>query len=197
MLTRHPGARALVSSALVWAVLVSASPAATVSAAAPRTEAQQIIAVAKRQIGDQWRAGAIGPRSFDCSGLVLYAYRKAGDGRVLGKGRLRSARSIYAYFRAHGKASRSNPKPGDLVIWGGGAHIGIYIGHGNAISTLNSGVRIHRVHAVTARFTAYLHTGMWKPRVVRPTVTAPVVPTAPTAAPTAAPTPTPTAPPVA
>jgi uncharacterized protein YycO len=45
-------------------------------------------------------------------------------------------------------------------VWGGGTHIGIYIGHGKAISTLTSGVRVHGVHAVTARFTAYLHTGM-------------------------------------
>ena len=162
------GARAFISSALVWAVIFSATPPATASAAGPsQTEAQQIIAIAKRQLGDHWRAGAVGPGAFDCSGLVLYSYRRAGDLRVLGKGRLRSARQIYAYFRAHGKASRSNPKPGDLVIWGGGTHIGIYIGHGKAISTLNTGVRIHRVHAVTARFTTYLHTGMWK-KLVRP-----------------------------
>ncbi len=45
-------------------------------------------------------------------------------------------------------------------IWGRGSHVGIYIGHGKAISTLRNGVRIHRVNAVTARFTAYLHTGM-------------------------------------
>ena len=45
-------------------------------------------------------------------------------------------------------------------IWGYGSHIGIYIGNGKAISTLRSGVRIHGVFAVTARFTAYLHTGM-------------------------------------
>ncbi len=182
------GARALVSTALVWAVLVSAVPPATVAAASPpRTEAQQIIAIAKRQLGDHWRSGAIGPGSFDCSGLVLYSYRKAGDGRVLRSGRLRSARAIYAYFRAHGKASRSNPKPGDLVIWGGGTHIGIYIGHGSAISTLTSGVRIHRVHAVTARFTTYLHTGMWKAPVARP---APKVTIVPKPAPTPIPTPT-------
>ena len=58
--------------------------------------------------------------------------------------------------------SRSNPKPGDIVIWGGGTHVGIYIGNGKAISTLTSGVRVHGVHAVRAPFTAYLHTGMWK-----------------------------------
>lgn len=157
------GARAFISIALLGTALFTVTPPAPASAATPtRTEAQQIIAIAKRQLGDHWRSGAIGPRSFDCSGLVIYAYRKAGDGRVLRYGHLRSARSLYAYFRAHGKASRSKPKPGDLVIWGRGTHVGIYIGNGKAISTLTSGVRIHRVFAVTARFTTYLHTGMWK-----------------------------------
>jgi cell wall-associated NlpC family hydrolase len=46
------------------------------------------------------------------------------------------------------------------VVWGYGSHIGIYIGNGKAISTLRNGVRIHGVFAVTARFTAYLHTGL-------------------------------------
>lgn len=151
------------SIAVVWTALFAATPPAPAYAASPpRTEAQQIIEIAKRQLGDHWRSGATGPGSFDCSGLVLYAYRKAGDARVLRYGHLRSARALYAYFRAHGKASRSNPKPGDLVIWGHGSHVGIYIGHGTAISTLTNGVRIHRVFAVRARFTTYLHTGMWK-----------------------------------
>ena len=80
--------------------------------------------------------------------------------RVIRAGTLRSARSIYLYFRSRGKASRTNPRIGDLVVWGRGSHIGIYVGNGKAISTLRSGVRIHGVLAVTARFTAYLHTGM-------------------------------------
>ena len=102
----------------------------------------------------------MGPSRFDCSGLVIYAFRKAGDGGRIRAPRLRSARALYRWFKARGLASRTNPKPGDLVIWGYGSHVGIYIGHGKAISTLMNGVRIHRVHAVTARFTAYLHTGM-------------------------------------
>jgi peptidoglycan DL-endopeptidase CwlO len=110
--------------------------------------------------GAHWRYGAAGPRSFDCSGLVIYAFRRAGDRNAIPH--LRSARALYIWYRRHHLASRSNPKPGDLVVWGGGTHIGIYIGHGKAISTLTRGVRVHGVHAVTARFTAYLHTGMWK-----------------------------------
>ena len=150
--------------ALAGAVLFTLAPGAvsTVDAAEPKTEAQQIIKIAKAQIGDPWRYGARGPRAFDCSGLVIYAYTKAGDAKAVGKGKLRSARALYRYYKARGLASRSNPKVGDLVIWGGGTHVGIYIGKGKAISTLTSGVRIHGVQAVRASFTAYLHTGMSK-----------------------------------
>jgi NlpC/P60 family/Bacterial SH3 domain len=159
--TPHIGARAfVVPVALAAAVLLSQAPASPVSAAAPKTEAGQIIKIAKKQIGDPWRYGANGPRSFDCSGLVIYAFRKAGDAKAVGNGKYRSARALYKWYKARGLASRSNPKVGDLVVWGGGTHIGIYIGKGKAISTLTSGVKIHRVHAVTARFTAYLHTKM-------------------------------------
>jgi NlpC/P60 family/Bacterial SH3 domain len=156
------GAGTFIPVALAAAVILSLAPATPVSAAQPTAESQQIIRIAKQQLGDPWRHGATGPSAFDCSGLVIYAFRKAGDGRVVGGGRLRSARAIYRWFKAHGLASTSNPKPGDLVIWGRGSHVGIYIGGGKAISTLTNGVRIHRVHAVTARFTAYLHTGMSK-----------------------------------
>jgi hypothetical protein len=158
------GARAFIPVALIGAVLLTFAPSAATpaSAAGPTSEAQQIIAIAKKQIGDPWRHGATGPKSFDCSGLVTYAFRKAGDYKTIGAGKYRSARALYRYFKARGLADRKDPKPGDLVIWGRGTHVGIYIGKGKAISTLTSGVRIHKVHAVRAKFTAYLHTGMWK-----------------------------------
>jgi cell wall-associated NlpC family hydrolase len=157
--TLHMGARAFIPVALAGAVLFTLAPA-TPAAATITTEAQQIVRIARWQLGDPWRYGATGPNAFDCSGLVIYSYRKAGDGSVIHSSTLRSARSIYLYFKRHGHASRTNPKVGDLVVWGYGTHIGIYIGGGKAISTLRNGVRIHGVFAVTARFTAYLHTGM-------------------------------------
>jgi cell wall-associated NlpC family hydrolase len=157
--TFHLGARAFIPVALAAAVLFSLAPAAPAAASTP-TEAQQIVRIAKAQLGDPWRYGATGPSAFDCSGLAIYAFKKAGDGAAIHAGSLRSARAIYLWFKAHGKASRHNPRIGDLVVWGYGSHIGIYIGNGKAISTLRSGVRIHGVLAVSARFTAYLHTGM-------------------------------------
>ena len=143
------------AATLAGAVVLSLAPSTPVAAAAP-TEAQQIIAIARQQLGDPWRFGATGPRAFDCSGLVIYAYTRAGDRAAIANGRYRGARALYLWFKARGLASRTNPKPGDLVVWGGGTHIGIYIGGGRAISTLVNGVRIHGVHAVTAQFTAYL-----------------------------------------
>ena len=159
MRTLHMGARAFIPVALAGAVLFSTAPTTPVEASIT-TEAQQIVRIAKAQYGDPWRYGATGPYSFDCSGLVVYAFKKAGDASVIRYPRIRSARAISLNFKARGKASRTNPKIGDLVVWGYGSHIGIYIGGGKAISTLRSGVRIHGVFAVTARFTAYLHTGM-------------------------------------
>src|SRR6187397_494542 len=158
--------------ALAGAFLLTVAP--SVSAAAPKTEAAQIIKIAKAQRGDPWRYGANGPSSFDCSGLVRYAYRKAGDLKVLGAGH-RTAGSMYRYFKAKGLASKHNPKPGDLVVWGYHGHvthIGIYIGKGKAISTLVTGVRIHGVHVVRAHFMAYLHTGMSKKTTSGASVTA-------------------------
>jgi hypothetical protein len=169
------GARAFIPAALVGAVLLSLAPGAagTAEAAKPKTEADQIIAIARQQLGDPWRYGANGPKSFDCTGLVIYAYKKAGDGKVVKNGHgTRSARAMYRYFKAKGMTSRSNPKPGDIVIWGGGTHVGIYIGKGKAISTLTNGVKVHGVHAVRARFTAYVHTGMWKKSVTGKTTAA-------------------------
>jgi hypothetical protein len=155
-----PGARAFIPLVLAGVALIGLAPGSPVAAAGPKTEAQQIIKIAKHQLGDPWRYAATGPAAFDCSGLVIYAFRAAGDKAAVANGRLRSARALYKWYKARGLASRTNPKPGDLVVWGGGSHIGIYIGNGKAISTLTSGVRIHGVHAVTASFTAYLHTGM-------------------------------------
>ena len=159
MRTLHLGARAFIPLALAGAILFSLAPS-TPAAATTTTEAQQIIRIALAQRGDPWRYGADGPSSFDCSGLVRYAFRRAGDAAAIHTGYLRSARSLYLWFRSHGKTSRTNPKLGDLVIWGHGTHVGIYVGKGKAISTLTSGVRVHYVHAVRAPFTAYLRTGM-------------------------------------
>jgi NlpC/P60 family len=184
-----PGARALALAALAATLLIPSAPPTPV-AATYSSEASQVIRIARAQLGDRWRYGATGPSTFDCSGLVMYAYRMAGDLTMIGNGRYRSAGALYRYFLMRGKTSRTRGTPGDLVIWGNGSHIGIYLGNGMAVSTLTSGVRVHGVYAVTARFTTFLRTGIYQ--LPRPLPTAVSVPTpAPVAAPLPTPTPTP------
>lgn len=171
-------------AALAAALLIPSAPPTPV-AASYSSEASQVMRIARAQLGDRWRFGATGPSSFDCSGLVTYAYRMAGDLSMIGNGRYRSASALYRYFLMRGKTSRTHGTPGDLVVWGNGSHIGIYLGNGMAVSTLSNGVRVHGVRAVTARFTAFLRTGIYQLPPPTPVAVAVPIPT-PTHEPTPA-----------
>lgn len=114
-----------------------------------------VVAYARSHLRAAYRSSATGPKSFDCSGLMWRVFREAGlDTKMTSQ----SARSTYLSYRARGLASRHDPRVGDLVVWGNGSHIGLYIGDGKAISALTTGVRVHRVRAMLTPFTAYLHT---------------------------------------
>lgn len=165
--TNRTGARALATGLLAPAVIalvvmpaLSVAAPATAEVAVAGHAAARVIAIARAQLGDPWRYGATGPNAFDCSGLVTYAFRQAGQSARIGGGSYRSASSLYASFSRRGLASRGGGRVGDLVIYGGGSHVGIYLGGGRVISTLTSGVRIHGAYALYQRFTAFLHTGL-------------------------------------
>ncbi len=148
--------RALAAAMLVALVVAAVAPPAPAAAAAP---ADRVIAIAMAERGSPWVYGAEGPSAFDCSGLVLYAMRRAGYLEAVGDGRYRGGRAMLRWARTHGLTGATG-HPGDVVVWGNGSHVGIYLGKGRAISTLVSGVRIHRVRAVTTPFTTFIHTGL-------------------------------------
>ncbi|MGW4423021.1 C40 family peptidase [Streptosporangium sp. NPDC004631] len=108
-------------------------------AARQRTKARKAVSVAKRQIGDPYRWGATGPGAFDCSGLVQYAWRKAG---------VSLPRVTYSQYRVvRKKVSWSRLHPGDLLFFYGKGHVGMYVGHGRMVHSPSSGktVRIVRL----------------------------------------------------
>jgi cell wall-associated NlpC family hydrolase len=131
--------------------------ATTAPVAKPNLGAR-IVRIALAQRGKRYVRGATGPRAFDCSGLVRYAYRKAGISWRLGGGH--SARTMLRWGRNHGLTSRRHPQIGDVVIYGNGTHAAIYIGKGRVISALNprQGIRITKLHALSAPFTTFIHT---------------------------------------
>jgi cell wall-associated NlpC family hydrolase len=143
-------------------VVVTPTTTTTVVATSTRrTRAARLIAVAHRKLGDRYVYGAAGPGRFDCSGLVLFSLRRSHNRHAAPLGG-RSADSFYAAYRRHHRVSRHHGHPGDFVVWGRGRHIGIYLGHGRAISALTRrGVSVHGLHAVTLPFTGFLHTRLW------------------------------------
>jgi peptidoglycan DL-endopeptidase CwlO len=77
------------------------------------------------QMGDSYAWGADGPSSFDCSGLMMYAWGKAG---------VSLSHSSQAQASEGRRVSRANLMPGDLVFFGSPIHhVGMYIGNGRMV----------------------------------------------------------------
>lgn len=93
--------------------------------------ASYAVKVAMDQIGDEYQWGAAGPDEFDCSGLVVYSYGKAGISLPHYSG------SLYSSLP---KVNRSDLQVGDLVFFYNPIHhVGIYIGGGNMVHAFSEG----------------------------------------------------------
>ncbi|MBO4275073.1 glycoside hydrolase [Microbispora triticiradicis] len=108
-------------------------------AAVQQEKAELAIKVARKHLGDPYVWGATGPRAFDCSGLVQFAWRKAG---------VKIPRTTWSMLSAvKKKVSLARLKPGDLIFTSGGGHVGMYIGNKKVINAPHSGavVRVDRL----------------------------------------------------
>jgi len=124
---------------------------ATVAAADP---AEAVIAAAREYVGANYRLGSEGPRTFDCSGLIYRAFADAGELPRVGGMRLR-ARGYMQYFVSRGRFTRNEAeaRPGDLVVYAMGEHIGIYVGDGKVLSALVQpwGVSVHKMKSINLK----------------------------------------------
>jgi cell wall-associated NlpC family hydrolase len=118
--------------------------AVAVTVTAGHGRASDVIGFALAQVGKPYRWAAAGPGSYDCSGLVLAAYLRAGirlphqTGSMIGYGR---------------PIARSELQPGDVVFPQRG-HVAIYLGGGLIVHAPHPGdhVRVARLYAFyTAR----------------------------------------------
>ena len=79
--------------------------------------------------------GGSSPRSgFDCSGFVRYVYQHFGV--------LAAALELRRHV-ARPAVLRKYLKPGDLVFFAGGSHVGIYVGRNRVIDAPHSGAVVH------------------------------------------------------
>lgn len=115
--------------------------------AAPRaTHASGVGAIAAAyaltQLGTPYRAAGYAPENgFDCSGLLYWAFAKAG---------LAIPRSSGDIWRAGQPVPRAKAQPGDIVSFHGQGHVGLYLGHGLYVHSTRSG-DVVKVHAIADR----------------------------------------------
>lgn len=92
------------------------------------------VQAALTRIGDPYVWGATGPDSFDCSGLMVWAYQQVG--KTL-------PRSSQAQLAGGSPVDRSQLQPGDLIIYYPDAsHVGMYVGNGYVIHASTFGVPV-------------------------------------------------------
>ena len=90
---------------------------------------------AKRLLGVRYVYGGSSPRTgFDCSGFVRYVYQHFG---------ISLPHSSYGDMSRGRAVLRKYLKPGDLVFWAGGSHVGIYVGSHRVIDAPYSGAVVH------------------------------------------------------
>lgn len=110
------------------ALLVPASPA---TAKRRHDLGGRAAAAARHLLGIPYRWGGTSPaEGFDCSGLVVYVYRRLG---------VRLPRTAAEQFSVGRAVPRRALRPGDLVFFAGLSHVGLYLGHGRLINATHTG----------------------------------------------------------
>jgi cell wall-associated NlpC family hydrolase len=96
--------------------------------------------VALAQAGVSYRSGGTTPAGFDCSGLTMYAFKKAG---------VSLPRTSYAQYRVGSAIRKSQIQAGDLVFFdtagSGASHVGIATGPNTVVSATSHGVMQHAI----------------------------------------------------
>jgi cell wall-associated NlpC family hydrolase len=107
---------------------------------APTQAVATAISFAEQQLGKPYLWGGTGPDAFDCSGLVMMAYRASG---------ISIARTSQAQWATETRVPASQVQPGDLVFFAGSdgtvtdpGHVGLVIGGGKMIEAYATGFPI-------------------------------------------------------
>ncbi len=95
----------------------------------------RIVNYARKFVGVPYVWGGSSPRpGFDCSGFVRYVYQHFG---------ISLPHSSYGDMARGRAVLRKYLKPGDLVFFAGGGHVGIYIGGNREIDAPHTGAVVH------------------------------------------------------
>lgn len=103
---------------------------------AQQVRAKKALRAAESKIGAPYVYGAAGPNAFDCSGLTSWAFKQAGK---------TIPRDSYGQMGGGTQVSGlANAQPGDILVFNGGGHVGIYAGNGMFVHSSTEGVPVKR-----------------------------------------------------
>jgi murein DD-endopeptidase len=98
-------------------------------------------AAAESMIGRPYRYGGATPQGFDCSGLVVYSYRRAGQVDL--------PRTVAALEHASQPIALQDVRPGDLLFFRLSGrktnHVAVVIDDGSFVHAPSSGKRVEKV----------------------------------------------------
>ncbi len=112
---------------------IPGAPAPGAPLAPQVTPAAKAVQAAESKIGAPYVYGASGPDSFDCSGLVQWAYKQAG---------ISLPRTSYDQAAAGTPVSRDSLAPRRRRLVLRRLALGIYVGNGNVVHASTSGVPV-------------------------------------------------------
>jgi cell wall-associated NlpC family hydrolase len=100
------------------------------NAKASSAAAAAAFAAARTRLGSPYVWGATGPGSFDCSGLMQWAYAQAG---------ISLPRTTYSQDTIGTVVPLSQAQVGDLVFFNGDTHVGMYAGNNTVLHAPHTG----------------------------------------------------------
>lgn len=103
-------------------------------APAPNAQAQAAVDAALSQVGKPYQWGAAGPDSYDCSGLTMWAWARAGVSLPHNSG---------MQYNATRRVPQDDWQPGDLLFFGNPIHhVAMYIGNGQMVEAPYTGSQV-------------------------------------------------------
>jgi hypothetical protein len=98
-----------------------------------KSAGEMAVDAALTKLGSDYSYGAVGPDSFDCSGLVQWSYEQAG---------IDLPRTSYDQLAAGTPVPLEDLRPGDMVSYYGGSHSALYAGDGKVIHASTYGIGV-------------------------------------------------------
>jgi cell wall-associated NlpC family hydrolase len=128
-------------------LVAAATPASAGFATAPSPRAQAAARYAVQEVGAPYSYGGDTlATGFDSSGLVVWAFDKAGHRGL--------PHSTQALSTRGTPIARTRLERGDLVFFDNAAHVGMYIGHGEFVHAKATGLGV-RIGRLTGSYERY------------------------------------------